>query len=461
MEKPLFWHQGLFLQPQHFQLFDRYIQSLAASSAPLLQPHFWGVSSLVIHDASLGNHSLHIQQGEFVFPDGTVVNFPGNSLLEPRSFSEGSLDGGKPLGCYLGVRKWNADGENVTVVPSLVKVADVTTRYITSTEPDDIIDLHQGGPEAQVRGMYYALKLFWETEVDQLGDYELIPITLLTRNGEDITSSQRFFPPCLSISAITPFKKMITEIRDQLTSRAHQLEAYKRSRGIHTADFGARDTIYLLALRSLNRYVPLLFHLTETPAVHPWSVYGTLRQIIGELSSFSENVNLLGELEDGTALVPVYNHRKLFSCFASAQKTLLRLLDEITAGPEYVFELMYDGTYHTTELQPAIFEGNNRFFLVLNTPDEHADQLQNFTSIAKMGARESLPILIARALPGIKSTMLESPPQELPRKLGSVYYQIDITSDLWQHVQKNRNIAIFWDTAPRDLKAELMIVTRR
>ena len=33
MEKPLFWHQGLFLQPQHFQLLDKYIQSI--SSAPL------------------------------------------------------------------------------------------------------------------------------------------------------------------------------------------------------------------------------------------------------------------------------------------------------------------------------------------------------------------------------------------------------------------------------------------
>ena len=461
MEKPLFWHQGLFLQPQHFQLFDRYVQALASAVPPMLQPYFWGVGTMKMQEASLGNHSLHILQGEFVFPDGTFVTFPGNSLLDPRSFSEGSFEGGKPLGCYVGVRKWNSDGENVTVLPTLEKVSDVTTRYVTSTEPDDVIDLYQGGPDAQVRGMYFVLKLFWETEVDQLGDYELIPVVLLSRSGEDIVSSNRFFPPCLSISAVAPFEKLIVEIRDQLTSRAHQLEAYKRARGVHTADFGARDTVYLLALRSLNRYVPLLFHLTESPNVHPWTIYGTLRQIIGELSSFSESVNVLGELDDGSSLVPVYNHRKLFACFYSAQKTLLRLLDEITAGPEYVFELVYDGTYHTTELQPAIFEGNNSFFLVLNAPDEDAEQLQNFTGMAKMGARESLPILIARALPGIKSLRLDTPPQELPRKLGSVYYQIDINSDLWQQVQRNRNIAIFWDSAPKDMKAELMIVGRR
>jgi len=29
--KPVLWHQGLFLQPQHFQQFDLYVQSLLIS----------------------------------------------------------------------------------------------------------------------------------------------------------------------------------------------------------------------------------------------------------------------------------------------------------------------------------------------------------------------------------------------------------------------------------------------
>lgn len=461
METPLFWHQGLFLQPQHFQLFDRYIESLANFATPYLQPHFWGVGAMRIQDASLGNLSLNIVQGAFIFPDGTVATYPGNSLLDSRSFSEGFFEGGKPLECYVGVRKWSSSGENVTVLPQLENVAEVSTRYATSTESEAVVDLHQGGPEAQVRNMFYVLKIFWEAEVDQLGDYELIPITVLNRSGEEIIRSKQFFPPCVTIGADLPLQKLVTEIRDQMTSRAHQLEAYKRARGIHTADFGARDTVYLLALRSLNRYVPLLFHLSESPSIHPWEVYGVLRQIVGELSSFSERVNVLGELDDGTPLVHPYSHRRLFDCFSSIQGMLIRLLDEITAGPEYVFELVYDGTYFTTELPPALFEGKNRFYLVLNTSEEQKAELDHFGSMAKTGARESLPILIARALPGIKSVYLDSPPQELPRKTGSAYYQIDINSDLWQQVQKNRNMAIFWDTAPKDLKAELMVVGRR
>ncbi|MFH1147859.1 MAG: type VI secretion system baseplate subunit TssK, partial [Pseudomonadota bacterium] len=48
----------------------------------------------------------------------------------------------------------------------------------------------------------------------------------------------------------------VREIRDQIAGRSRQLEEYKTQRGIQTAEFGTRDMVYFLALRSLNRYVP-------------------------------------------------------------------------------------------------------------------------------------------------------------------------------------------------------------
>jgi type VI secretion system protein ImpJ len=86
--------------------------------------------------------------------------------------------------------------------------------------------------------------------------------------------------------------------------------------------------------------------------------------------------------------------------------------------------------------------------------------LKSLETIAKLSTRETLPILIARALPGIKLQHLPVPPQELPRRARSIYFQIDHHSDQWAHVQKNNNIALYWDTAPEDLKVEMMIVGR-
>jgi type VI secretion system protein ImpJ len=460
MERPLFWHQGLFLQPQHFQLEDVHFQSLLTPFHRFLQPYLWGTGGLEIQKAALGNRSVDLLRGEFLFPDMTYVVFPGNALIEARSFDEAWVEGGKPFTVFVGVRKWNGAGENVTVLSNLADLSGVTTRFVTTADSEEALDLHQGGPAAQVKRLYYVLRLFWETESDQLGDYVVIPLAQLGRDGEEITLSERFVPPCLTISSSEPLAKLVKEIRDEIAARGHQLESYKRERGIHTAEFGARDMVYLLALRSLNRYIPVLFHVTESQQVHPWTVYAVLRQLIGELSSFSERVNVRGEVGDGTRLLSNYDHRGLWECFSGAQAVVTQLLDEITAGPEYVILLAYDGTYYSAELSPTIFEGRNRFYLVFETAGDPQSMLQSLETMAKLGSRESLPILIARALPGIRLEHLPIPPQELPRRAHSIYFRIDHHSDQWAQVERGHNIALYWDSAPEDLKVELMVVGR-
>ncbi len=460
MERPLFWHQGLFLQPQHFQLDDLYLQSLLTPLHKFLSPHFWGVGGVETPKIISENSVERPHRAEFLFPDQTYVVFPENALIEARSFDEDWVEGGKPFTVYVGLKKWNSVGKNVTVLPRLENLSEVTTRCVTTPEPEDIQDLHQEGPVAQVKRLYFVLKFFWENEKDQLGDYHLIPFLQLERSGEAIVLSEKFIPPCLSYSNSAPLTKLVKEIRDQIYSRGRQLESYKRERGIHTAEFGARDMVYLLALRSINRYIPALFHLTESRQVHPWEVYRVLRQLAGELTSFSEEINVMGELQDGSRLLPNYEHARLWECFPAAQLLITRLLDEITAGPDYMIPLVFDGTYFSAELPVAMFEGRNRYFLVFNTEADPKSILQSIEMVAKLSSRESLPILIARALPGIKLEHLPSPPQELPRRAHSIYFQVDHHSDKWAQVEKNRNLALYWDDAPDDLSVELMVVGR-
>jgi type VI secretion system protein ImpJ len=390
----------------------------------------------------------------------TFTVFPGNSVIQARTFSEEWGEEGKIFPVYVGLKKWNDAGENVTVLSNLDNLSDVTTRFVTSTDPEEIQDLHQDGPPAQVKRLYYVLKIFWESEKHLLGDYEIIPLACLEKDGDEIILSEQFITPCISIAGSESLDKLVREVRDQIASRARQLEAHKKERGIHSAEFGSRDMVFLLALRSLNRYVPILTHLTETQRIHPWTVYSVLRQLIGELSSFSEQVSVNGELEDGTPLLLGYDHLNLWKCFAGAKTLITRLLDEITAGPEYIIELLYDGTYFAADLPPMIFEGRNRFFLIFGTEADSKTVFESMESIAKLSSRQTLPILIAHSLPGIKLEHLSIPPQELPRRVHSLYFQIDHHSDQWAQVQKGNNLALYWDTAPQDLKLELMVVGR-
>lgn len=460
MEKPLFWHQGLFLQPQHLQLTNRYHEALNVPLKSFLQPHFWGVGDYHVQSAALANRSFHLDSGRFLFPDMTYVEIPGNAVVMPRSFEKDWDKGSQAFGVYLGLHKFNPKERNVTVVSDPGNVADVNTRWVTANTAEQVPDLHLDGPEADVQRLSYALKIFWESELEQLGDYELIPLARLERDQDQVRLSRHYIPPSVSIGADERLFGIIKEVRDQIGARSRQLESYKRDRGLHSAEFGARDMVYLLALRSLNRYASLLGHYTLAKHGHPWTVFGLLCQLIGELSTFSGEIGYTGEDREGQRLLMEYDHQDLGACFGSALGLITQLLDQITAGPEYIMPLLFDGTYYGTELPPAVFEGRNRFFLVVETESDPQEVLPALEGIAKLGCRESLPILIARSLKGVGIEHLDTPPQELPRRGHALYFQIDHHSDQWAQVNKSKNLALYWDTAPEGMKVELMVVGR-
>lgn len=459
IHRPLFWHQGLFLQPQHFQTLDLSFSTQLTPYQEFMQPHFWGVRELEIKKAALGVGSLSILKGTFLFPDGTYVVFPGNAVIEDRSFEEAWLEDGRPLYAYLGLRKLSMHGGNVTVVKKGEPLSDVNTRFVTNGEAEEIKDLHAGGQPGHVKRLNYFVRIFWESEQDQLGDYLLIPIARIERMGNESVLSSHFAPPCISLSVSDSIGSLLKDLMGQISARCRQLEEHKIQRGIHTAEFGSRDMVYLLALRSLNRYIPLLQHYSEARNIHPWIIYGALRQLIGELSSFSGSVNVHGETEEGQSL-PAYDHLNLWQCFSVAQSLVARLLDEITAGPDYVVKLDFDGTYFAAELRPAMFEGRNRFYLAVRTNEEPKKVIETVSSIAKFGEKEQMPVLISHALTGITLAHLPLPPQELPRRANVQYFAVDTNCEHWVYVKKSYNLNLYWDNPPEDVTVELMVVTR-
>lgn len=460
MNRPLFWHQGLFLQPQHFQLADLHTRSLLEPLHTYLCPCFWGMGSIDIVETALDNFSFEIVSGEFLFPDMTHCVFPGNSVLEFRSFESAWTDGGKTFMVYLGIKKWNDRGENVSVVNDYNRLGPISTRFVSLVDSEEVRDLHHRGPAADIKQMSYLLKIFWETEIDQAGDYQLLPVARLERSKENILLSSGYVPPVLTMTGSVILQGISREIMDQLSARSRQLEAAKRERGVHTAEFGSRDMVFMLALRSLNRYVPLLYHINAEGRMHPWHMYGILRQIIGEMSSFTDEISSNGELKNGEKLLPDYDHRRLWHCFYSVQELMTRLLDTITAGPEYIITLHWDGTYFSAELPAQLFNERNRYFLVLESETDEQALISAMDTIAKISSRVVIPTLMLQALPGVKVSHLASPPQNLPRRTGAVYFSIDHHSPHWQNIQSSNAMAILWDTAPDDLNIDLMVVQR-
>lgn len=457
-QRPLFWHQGLFLQPQHFQQFDLYMQSLAYPLHKHLQSFFYGVIGLDIDQDELANNTLSLSNAELLFPDGTFVSVPDNAVAQRRRFTEERVGVGSTFIAYAGLRKVQRNGANVSVTDLPEEVASSGARFASGTGAEEVPDLHQSGSPAEVRFMQHVVRIFWESEIESLGDYSLLPLARLTYEGDRLTIANDYVPPTVSVEGSGPLQALVRSITDQIAARCRQLEDYKRPREVQGGDLSAGTIFFTIALQSLNRYVPVLQHLRNAPICHPWQLYGVLRSLAGELSTFSDGINALGVTREGNELLPEYSHESIYPCFERARALLTMLLAQIEVGPENVIPMEREGAVFKAAIPLSSFQAGSRYYLVIRTSERRDNLIRAMREIVKVSSSENMAVLVSRALPGVGLEYCESTPPGLPRRDDAHYFDIDQTGDQWLEIQKAQNICLYWETAPNDTIVELAVV---
>jgi type VI secretion system protein ImpJ len=456
--KPIHWQEGLFLQPHHFQWQDLYFQSQIDPLNRYLQPSFWGVGQLAVLEEALSNHIFDVLSGEFRFRDLTHAIYPGNAVLESRNFEKAWKDKGKPFTVYLGVRKLSRNGKNVSDPQDYESFSIIPTRYAGEKEAEHLSDLYAGGEELPIERMRYVLKILWEDEMNTIGDYEIIPIARLESRKGEIIIMPDYIPPVLSLSSCEALMQNIKTINELITSTANRLETQKKDRGVHTAEFGTKDMVFLFTLRTLNRFSPLLRHmLGKASAVHPWTVYGLMCQLVGELSTFSSKINLINISKDSPYYLLDYDHEDLTRCFKRSRYILGRLMADIASEPEYVIPFSYNGQYFSADLTPKLVQGRKRYYLVIETEATQEQVVTELENQAKMSSPKHLSMLILQSLRGIELKHIVHPPPELPRRNTGAYFSINHKNRLWGKVVEDLKLVLSWDTRPKDARIELMV----
>ncbi|MCI5223967.1 MAG: type VI secretion system baseplate subunit TssK, partial [Candidatus Electrothrix sp. AR4] len=415
-EQPIFWHQGLFLQPQHFQHLDRYCQSLLYPVQSCLQPYFWGIHSLAINESALLNRVVEVTQLEVLFQDGTWVMLGKNGILPSRSFAEreAAFIEEESFPIFIGLKRWDRFNGNVI---SGDEVAGRGTRYQSDFDPVEQDDLYQDGPTARLHLMNHCLELFWKDEIKDKDEYSILPVGRLRMKGEDIRLGGDFIPPVYMVQGSPPLLRILKQIREHVQSRCRVLETYKTSESQSVKDVGVVNLNYLSALKSLNKYLALLHHFIETPQVHPWNLFSVLRQLIAELSTFSDRMNALGQLRDGTELLPSYDHLNLERCFSESRRIIGELLDGIVLGSENIISLVRETDQFSCEIPLETLRQRGIYCLMIRSiaGDE---QMMTTTVIrhVKAGHCDAMPTLVARGLGGIPLEYRAIPPLGMARR---------------------------------------------
>lgn len=456
--RQVYWHEGLFLRPHHFQQQDLFVQSALRDVLSLSCPFPWGVVVQSVSEPALANQVFEVERGEWVFPDGAVVRLPGNARLAPRSFGQLWDPAGGPLNVYLGLKKLVPGRPNAETAAEAHR--GDTSRFWVSDEPTPTADLFAAGREEGLYFLDFSPQLFFGDEVSRAADYQCLKIAEVQRYGNEVRLADGYVPPTFAVGGSVLLCRVLRELREKITSRARELALFKQDQRRSVIDLGSRDFVYFVALTMLNRWVPLLHHLTETTRIAPWTVFGALRQLAGELSTLSTRRDVLGCVvgapEGGG--IPAYSHDTLGPCFETASRVVCEILDELVAGPDYVVDLHFDGTYYYADLISRIFEGNNRFYLSVRSDLDQDTVVDALQSGAKLSAKEYLPIVIARSLPGVQLEFLPSPPTELPRRTDTVYFALDPAGSPWDAMRNGLNAALYFDAIPGGVELSLMVV---
>lgn len=459
IDQPLYWHQGLFLQPQHLQHNDRLNAHRVARLAQVSMPHSWGIVSLQVAEGALATGQFTVDQLSVLFRDGTLAEFPGNALLESRMFVPGELSNG-PRTVYVGLRKVMQGQPNAGMYETLDAAARAQTRFATLAEPAGAPDYLCGNRIAEVRPMHYVLRLFWDHELADLANYEVVAMARIEQDGDVTRLSPRFVPPCANIGASSVLTQMLRDVRDELIGRAHQLEVYKHAADSVQTEWDPGQMRLLMALAVLNRFGPLLSHFLETPQAHPWDVYGLLRQLVGELSWFSMRCDMLGRAPDGQILVPAYRHDDLGPQLGAVATLIGQMMNEITFGPEQVVRFTETSAGWLAELPDSFLAPRNRYYLVVAGAADVGQIGAALPRDAKLGAPNEVDDFVNRSLPGVELLYLQVPPPGMPRRSGAVYFRIEQMSEAWMSVTRSRAAVLFFPDAPKQFIAELVAVTR-
>lgn len=279
------WHEGMFLAPQHFQIFQRRTDDLHQFHHQLYHPHSFGVITLAWDGLALNDKILRIQTLNVIMPDGTW-----GEVYEHEDHPDLSLN--------LDPYKDTAESEPLRVYLCLAQASehDAPThgahpRY-DSIELHNVRDAHAMDQSIAIPTLKPHLKLIASST--HPAHYASFPIAELMYDGREFQHTD-FIPPtpCLDI------KHSLHKRAQHLMQRARSKLTYLRDKceqSFGTTFFHETGE----QIKPLLRILPVLESTIAGQSIPPYHLYQLLCWTLGELSSMRLNIT--------PSPVPLYTH---------------------------------------------------------------------------------------------------------------------------------------------------------
>jgi len=419
------WSEGMFLQPQHFQQHDRYLEQLLENRIRPLFGYCWGFSHIELSSAALSEGKIQLNSASGVFPDGTPFDFPQQDP-SPLALEINPEDREEQIVLALPVRR--VGSKEIDVNNNL---NDNLTRY--SIAETDVIDTtSQITQNASLQIGRLQLKLMRKSDLVDAYTTLSIAHVIERRSDNQLVLKKEYIPPVLRVNANTILSEYLKELNGLLHQRGEALAPHmdRPGRG------GVAEIADFLLLQTINRYEPLFKHYVEHNLLHPERLYSTCLSLAGDLSAFSKK-------NRRPILFETYQHDELHKCFKQLMDDLrdsLNMVIEKSAIQIQLQERQYGIRVAIVE-DISLFKSAS-FILAVNAQQPPETIRLRFPQQTKIGTGEIIRDLVNLALPGIPLHALPVAPRQIPFHAGFNYFELDKSHDIWKQLERTGGLAI-------------------
>ncbi|HTV86849.1 MAG TPA: type VI secretion system baseplate subunit TssK [Dyella sp.] len=418
------WSEGLFLRPQHMQQQERYLERFVELRAGSLRPYTWGFHELELETDLLAIGKLGIKRARGVFPDGTPFSMPADDPLPPAlevdpNWRDQTVFLTLPLRSPTQPDSGRPEAPAEKLFRFRVREAEVRD---ASGSVDGITPLEVGGMSSRL--------LPQSQPMEGLAQIPLARI-VECRPDRRVTLDEVFMPTAQSCQAVPRLVTFLTELLGLLHQRGEALA----SRVAVTDRGGAAEIADFLLLQVVNRYQPLIAHLSAAPIVHPEELYRLLVAMAGELATFTSAAKR-------AQAFPAYRHeflRESFEPVIVALRNSLSAVMEQTATPiplqQRKFGVWVAVVPDLTLLDTAVF------VLAAKADLKSEDLRRQLPAQSKIGPVEKIRDLVNLQLPGIAVAPMPVAPRQIPYHSGYLYFEFDKNSPMWRMLKTSGGIA--------------------
>jgi type VI secretion system protein ImpJ len=419
------WCEGQFLRPQHFQQQERFIENALDARLGATDPYPFGFTDVEIDRGALSRGVIQLNHASGVLPDGTPFSFPdGDPPPAPLSIGTDVKDRLVLLAAPL-----SRPG-----VPS-ASFDPIGTESLARYESAevDVVDVNEGFPEPtmiQIARLRPRLLLAGQAD----GAYATLGVCRLVERRADgqLELDRDYVAPTLHVGCAAGLSRWLTELRGLLAQRAETMAMRLAEPGRG----GVGEISDFLFLLAVNRWRPLLDHLSSIPRLHPERLYSVCIELLGELSTFDTERWLKVPL-------PAYDHHDLARTFrpviAQLRLALGRPLEQ-TAIPLPLQDLKHG--VRVAVLSDKSLLNTAGFVLAVGAQTSSEALRQRFPAQTKVGPIERLRDLVTLQLPGIGLRPLPVAPRQIPYHAGFTYFELDGRSELWRQLERSGGIGM-------------------